>query len=297
MKKLSLHYFSADVEEASRLATELSIPASLIQVHTFPDGEGKVRVTPVENTAIIYASLNNPNDKLIYLAFAANALREGKADRVILVTPYLCYMRQDTAFNVGEAISQKVIGEYLSVYFDRLITVDPHLHRIDNLQEVFPDCRVDTLSASMVIAETLGSFENQNSITLVGPDSESKQWVSAIADRASLPYVVGEKVRRDDRDVGIIFSEKSDIVGRHAIIIDDVVSSGATIIKCAKLLNEMGAASIDVFVTHALCSEADLEMILQAGVDAVHSTDSIPHSTNSIQIAPLLAKTLQGELL
>ncbi len=297
MKKLSLHYFSADAEEANRLAAELSIPANLIQVHTFPDGEGKVRVTPVENTAIIYTSLNNPNDKLVYLAFAANALRDGKADKVILVAPYLCYMRQDKAFNAGEAVSQKIIGEYLSVYFDRIITVDPHLHRIDNLQEVFPDCRVDTLSASMVIAETLGSLENQNSITLVGPDSESKQWVSAIADRANLSYVVGEKVRRNDRDVGITFPEKADIVGKHAIIVDDVISSGTTIIKCAKLLHEIGAESIDVFVTHALCSEEDLEMIMLAGVDAVYSTDSIPHSTNSIQIASLLAGALRGELL
>lgn len=297
MKKVSLHYFSVDAEEANRLASALKIPSSLIQVHTFPDGEGKVRVTPVENTAIIYASLNNPNDKLIYLAFAANALREGNADRIILVAPYLCYMRQDTAFNAGEAISQKVIGEYLSVYFDRLITVDPHLHRIAGLQEVFPDCRVDTLSASMLIAETLGSIENQNSITLVGPDCESQQWVSVIADRASLPFVMGEKNRRDDRDVGIVFSEKADIAGKHAIIVDDIVSSGGTIIKCAKLLREMGVASIEVFVTHALCSKADMEMILMAGVDAIHSTDGIPHSTNSIQISPLLAKALQGELL
>lgn len=297
MRKVSLHYFTADTKEANRLATELRIPASLIQIHTFPDGEGKVRVTPVENTAIIYTSLNNPNDKLIYLSFAVNALRENNADRVILVAPYLCYMRQDTAFNVGEAISQKVIGKYLSVYFDRLITVDPHMHRIDDLQEVFQDCSVDTISASMLITETLRSLENQNSITLVGPDCESAQWVGAIADRARLPFVVGEKLRRDDRNVDITFSKKTDVAGKHIVIIDDVISSGATIIKCAETLRKMDVASIEVFVTHALCSDADLEMIMLAGVDAVHSTDSIPHSTNSIQIAPLLANALQGELL
>ncbi len=295
MKKLSLHYFTADAEAANRLATELKIPACPIQLHKFPDGEGKVRVTPVEGTAIIYASLNTPNDKLIYLAFAANALRESAADRVILVAPYLCYMRQDTAFNVGEAISQKVIGAYLSIYFDRLITVDPHTHRVDDLQEVFPDCKVDTLSASMLIAETIGSIENQKSITLVGPDSESKQWVGAIADQVSLPFVVAEKLRRDDRDVDITFYDKTDIVGKHTFIIDDIISSGTTIIKCAKALTEMGALSVSVFATHALCSEADLDTILLAGVDCVHSTDSIPHSTNSIQIARLLAEALREE--
>ena len=295
MKELSLHYFTADVEAANRLASELKIPAYPIQLHKFPDGEGKVRVTPVAGTAIIYASLNTPNDKLIYLAFAANALKENAADRVILVAPYLCYMRQDTAFNAGEAISQKIIGAYLSIYFERLITIDPHAHRVEDIQQVFPDCKVDTLSASTLIAETIGSIENQVSILLVGPDSESKQWVGAIADQVNLPFVVAEKIRRDDRDVDVTFHDKTDIVGKNTFIIDDIISSGTTIIKCAKALIEMGAASVSVFTTHALCSEADLDKILLAGVDGVHSTDSIPHSTNSIHIARLLAAALREE--
>ncbi len=295
MKKVSLHYFAKSAAPAKELATALSIPSCCIQVHSFPDGESKVRITPVEGTAIIFLSSDKPNEDLLHIAFAASALRENGASRVVLVIPYLCYMRQDKAFNEGEAVSQKIIGSFLSIYFDRLITVDPHLHRIDDLQEVFPACRADSLSANMLIADVFDPEYNADNALLIGPDSESRQWVSAIAERTNIPFIIAQKIRRDDRDVHISLPKGESPAGKHTIIVDDVISSGMTVIRCAEALVKANAASIEVVATHVLCSDTDLARLRRAGISNVRSSDSIHHSTNNIHLAPLLAQALQEE--
>ena len=89
--------------------------------------------------------------------FAAEALRRNGAERLVLVAPYMCYMRQDTAFLDGEAISQKVIGRLLAGTVDRIITVDAHLHRTTDIRDVFPGIEADNLSAIPAIAESLRS--------------------------------------------------------------------------------------------------------------------------------------------
>ena len=87
--------------DAARLAARLGIPFHVIAIHRFPDGEIRVAATPASPVTIIYASLDQPNEKLIALTLAAEALRRGGARRLVLLAPYLCYMRQDTAFHEG----------------------------------------------------------------------------------------------------------------------------------------------------------------------------------------------------
>ncbi len=102
--------------------------------------------------------LIDPNDKLISILFAAEALRRNGAERLVLVAPYLCYMRQDAAFKAGEAISQKVVGRLLAETFDRVITVDAHLHRTKTIQSVFPGIEAEDLSAMPAIADVLAGI-------------------------------------------------------------------------------------------------------------------------------------------
>lgn len=296
MKNASLHYLTYDFEPATRLATQMNIPAYNIQLHTFPDEESKVRITPVQGTAILYISLNNPDEKLIQIAFAASALKQNGASRIVLVTPYLCYMRQDKAFHPGEAISQHIIGLFLSSYFDKIITVDPHLHRVKDLQEIFPECEAESLTATEPISNMINNEINRGKRLLVGPDSESKQWVSSIAEKTNIPFIIGEKTRRGDRDVIIEFPDYSEINGAHAIIVDDVISSGKTIIRCAEALKSAGATKIEAIATHMLCNDEDLLLMRKTGISIVRSTDSVQHSTNSIHLTTILANALQQEI-
>ena len=282
--------------DAASLAARLGVPFHEIAIHAFPDGEMRVTAGPASATTIIYASLDRPNDKLIALMFAAEALRRGGSKRLVLVAPYLCYMRQDTAFNEGEAISQKVIGPLLARCVDRVVTVDAHLHRTSDIKAVFPGIQADNLSAMPAISDTLRKTGLDPATVVVGPDAESLPWVSDLAHRLGLSHTVAGKTRRGDRSVAIEFQDSACIVDRPALIIDDIVSSGGTIVACAKAMTAAGATVIDAVVTHALFPEAACDEMVSSGIRSIRSTRSVPHFTNAIVLDELFVDALKGEL-
>ena len=191
--------------DAARLASRLGIPFHEIAIHAFPDGEIRVTAGPASPTTIVYASLDRPNEKLIALMFAAEALRRGGAKRLVLLAPYLCYMRQDAAFHDGEAISQKVDRPLLAGCVDRVITVDAHLHRTPDIRAVFPGIESDNLSAMPAIADALRKTGLDPATIVVGPDAESQPWVSDLAGGSGFPHDRCAKTRRGDRSVEIEF--------------------------------------------------------------------------------------------
>jgi ribose-phosphate pyrophosphokinase len=282
--------------DAAALAARLGVPFNEIRLHPFPDGEIRVTVGPAAATTIVYASLDHPNEKLIALMFAAEALRRGNARRLVLVAPYLCYMRQDAAFTEGEAISQKVIGPLLARCFNRVVTVDAHLHRTPDIASVFPGIQSDDLSAMPAIADALRKTDLDPTTIVVGPDSESLPWVSDLARRLGLPHAVATKTRRGDRSVAIEFQDKGSIAGRPSLIVDDIVSSGGTIITCARALSGAGATAVDVVVTHALFPESAEREMHSAGIRSIRSTRSVPHLTNAIALDELFVDALKDEL-
>lgn len=276
--------------QAARLAGELGIPQDAVSLHHFPDGESLVRVDTVPDVAIVYRSLDHPNAKLVELVLAASALRENGARRVILVAPYLAYMRQDMAFQPGQAVSQQVIGKLLGEHFDALLTVDPHLHRIHSLDEVMPGTEAVSITAGPVLAQAIKADVNP---VLVGPDGESRQWVETIAAPMGLDVLVGAKERKGDRDVAITFDGLGKVAGRGVVLVDDVISSGATLAVAARILRQAGATSVEALATHCLASDAELWALQEAGIERVRSTDSIPGPTATIPLAALLADAIR----
>lgn len=291
----ALHVYPGYELPGKALAAALGCPSYPVHIHKFPDGESLVKVENGAQVTFLYASLDHPNDKLINLIFAAQALRENGAERIVLVCPYLCYMRQDKAFHVGEAVSQLVIGKLLSVYFDRIVTVDPHLHRVLSLDAIFPRLETDVLSATGLIAEAILVDTDMKGAYLIGPDGESGQWVGAIAKKTGHSMLLAEKVRSGDRDVKITLSGIEQVQGHPAIIIDDMISSGTTVRHCTELLVHAGACRIEVIAVHALCQAEDLSRMYAAGIARVRSSDSVLHRTNSISLARLLADALIKE--
>lgn len=283
-------------EAARRLAVRLGLPIDVIEVHRFPDGELRVRVGDVAPTMLIYASLDRPNDKLIAVLLACEALRRGGAKRIVLIAPYLCYMRQDTAFRPGEAISQRVIGQLLGRAVDRVITVDAHLHRTPEISQVFADIEAENLSAAPAMAVALSGSLAADTI-VVGPDAESLPWVSNLASRLGCDCAVATKTRRDDRSVEVGFADPTQFVLRPVLLVDDIVSSGGTLIACARALRAAGATYIDAVITHALFPLGMLQAFSSAGIRTMRSTDSVAHPTNAIALDGLLAETLQNDVV
>ena len=274
-------------KQAQRLADALDLPYSLIDTHHFPDGESKVTLPEKLPPHVVFCrSLDRPNEKLIELLLAAKTAKSLGATRLTLICPYLCYMRQDTAFNPGEAVSQSIIGELLAGLFDEVITVDPHLHRTHSLNEVFPHTRAVALSASPAMVDFLSQYKQS---ILIGPDEESEQWVSNIAVASHMKYAVAYKKRYGDRKVDISLPD-IEYQEKNIILIDDIISSGETIATCAQQCRERGVKSIDALVTHALFAPGSLERLKQAGIQNIWTTDSITHPTNVINLFEILAK-------
>jgi ribose-phosphate pyrophosphokinase len=295
VNKPAVHALPTAINDAERLATRLGMPLHRIDVHSFPDGELRVTVAPASATAIVYAPLDQPNDKLLVLLFAAEALRREGARRLVLTAPYLCYMRQDAAFHKGEAINQKVIGSLLAGSFDRVITVDAHLHRTRNIEDVFPGIESDDLSAMPAIAHALRGSGISRETVVTGPDEESRSWVRDLAARLGLAHAVGRKSRRDDRSVEIAFDSSGSFKGRPALFVDDIVSSGGTLVACTKALLAAGAIAVDAVVTHALFPSQMTQSFRDAGVRSIRSTTSVPHPTNAIALDAILTDALRKE--
>jgi ribose-phosphate pyrophosphokinase len=282
--------FPESRKQSRALAAALGVAARCVDVHHFPDGESRVTVpATLDDHVIVYRSLDDPNAKLVELMLCAAAAREHGARTLTLVAPYMCYMRQDVAFAPGEAVSQHIVGTFLAEHFESVITVDPHLHRTRNLADAVPAARAIALSAALPMGRFLA--QHRKEWTVVGPDAESAQWVSAIAKVGEFDTLVASKQRHGDRDVEVHLPP-CELHGRHAVLVDDVVSTGRTLAAAATALRAAEAATVDVLVTHALFVGDAFEQLRRAGVREVWSSDSISHFSNRIALAELLAEAL-----
>jgi ribose-phosphate pyrophosphokinase len=284
--------FEHDEALAGRLAAELAWPLALVQRHVFPDGETRLRLPPcLPAHVVLLCGLQQPNAKLTELLLAAAGARELGVQRLTLVSPYLAYMRQDMAFTPGEVVSQRHLGHLLATCFDAVVTVDPHLHRIRTLDEVLPGRRGITLSAASLLGGHAAA--RVPGALLLAPDEEAGQWVRQAAAAHGLDHAVCHKQRHGDHDVDVALPDAS-VAGRAVVLLDDVASTGRTLVAAATGALAQGAASVDVAVTHGLFIGDAMLQITRAGVRHVWSSDCVPHESNVVSVAPLLAAALRA---
>ena len=221
---------------------------------------------------MIACTLDRPNEKILPLLFAAATARELDAEKVGLVAPYLAYMRQDRRFKPGEAVTSRQIAQLLSNAFDWLVTVDPHLHRHGSLAEIY---RIPTrvVHAAPLISRWIKMHVPKPFV--IGPDSESEQWVAAVAKDSGAPYAVLQKVRRGDRDVEISAASLPDLDGRTPVLVDDIISSGRTMIAAVRLIGKRGAPAPVCVAVHGLFADHSDQILARAGARVVTS-NSIP---------------------
>ncbi len=285
-----LLFFEDEQESAARIAQAAGHQLVRIARHRFPDGEIKLRLpSALPEQVVILRTLNDPNEKLIELLLSAQTARDLGARHLTLVAPYLGYMRQDIAFQPGEAISQRILGRFIAGLFDAVITIDPHLHRTATLQQAVPVANAVALSAALLLSDLIANRRPQ--ALLLGPDEESAQWVAQAATRHGFAHAICRKVRHGDRAVEIALPDVP-MAGRQVVLFDDVVSTGHTLAQATRQLLAAGAASVDVAVTHALFIGDAWPMILNAGVREVWSADCIKHASNAISMSQPIAEAL-----
>lgn len=288
---ITLHCYPGYEHPAKRLAEALGISCQPINIRSFPDGESLVRVSPSGEVALVYCSLDHSDAKLIQLLLTVAALRDCGAAQVILIAPYLGYMRQDTAFAPGEAVSQRVIGKLIASTFDGLVTVDPHLHRTPTLEQVVPGIPSVNVAGAPPIAKALEGKVAPETI-LVGPDEESRAWVAAVANPLGLEMMVGAKRRIDDCLAEITLPDAPRVRGRPVLLVDDMISSGGTLAQCAEKLRAAGAVIVGAVTSHCLAGPAQIAALRDSGVVSIEATDTIPGPLAKITMAEPLAKAV-----
>jgi ribose-phosphate pyrophosphokinase len=263
---------------------------SELETRAFPDRETYLRFAkaPSGRSVALIATLADPNEKFLPLLFAARTARELGARRVGLVAPYLGYMRQDTRFHPGEAVTSRHFASLISADFDWLVTIDPHLHRYRALDEIY-SIPARALHAAPLLAAWIAAHIAKP--FLIGPDVESEQWVSDIARTCGAAYCVLRKERLGDRDVRIAADDLRIPEGTQPMVIDDVISSGRTMEGAVRLLAIRGQKPLAMAV-HGLFAENADARIMAAGAAGLVTANTIPHSSNRIDIAPLLAPEL-----
>jgi ribose-phosphate pyrophosphokinase len=283
--------FDDEMVQARALAAALDWECAIVERHRFPDGETRLRLPPqLPPQVALLRGLQQPNEKLAELMLAAAGARELGTTRLTLVSPYLAYMRQDIAFTPGEVVSQRHLGRLLAAWFDAVVTVDPHLHRVATLDEVVPGRRGIALTAAPLLGAWIA--RQMPAAMLLGPDEEAAQWVRLAAQAHGLDHAVCHKQRRGDRDVDVALPAVP-VAGRAVVLFDDVASTGRTLVAATRGLLQSGAATVDVAVTHGLFVDDAVAQIRAAGVRHIWSTDCVPHASNVVSVVPLLAQALQ----
>lgn len=277
------------------LARGLNAELGELTVRQFPDGETYVRVgaTVWGYSVVLACGLERPDAKTLPLYLTAATLRDQGTQRLILVAPYLAYMRQDKVFHEGEGVSARHYAHWLSSLADGLVTVDPHLHRIHDLGEIY-SIPTRVVPAAPVISRWIR--EHVPNALLIGPDEESRQWVAEVAQSANRPFVVLNKTRRGDRDVDVSVPDVDRWRDHVPVLIDDIISTARTMIETVGHLRRAGLQAPTCIGVHAIFAGQAYDELLAAGATRVVTCNSIAHPTNAIDVHPAIAEAVQGLL-
>jgi len=281
----------ASTQLGEKIADLLGIERVPVTFKTFPDGENYVRLegTVQNKEAVIVQTTSPPQDsRLIQLALIADAAKRNGASKVTAVVPYLAYARQDKVFLQGETASIEFVARMLKTAgVDRLITVNVHQERV---LEKFP-FSAKTVSSISSLAEYFKQKGLEKAFALA-PDKGAMH----IAEEAKkiLGGECGYLEKQRDRYTGQISVEKKtlDVKRKTAIIFDDIISTGGTIVAAAKILKELGAGKIYAACAHPLLIGDAEKRILETGVEEVVGTDSVPCHVSKVSLAPLIANEL-----
>jgi ribose-phosphate pyrophosphokinase len=277
---------------ARRISELVAMPLGAVESRVFPDGESYLRIDTecAHESVVLVCTLDRPNHKILPLLFLADAARALGARRVGLVAPYLAYLRQDRQFRPGEAVTSRTFARLLSGYMDWLVTIDPHLHRYHTLNDVYgvPN-RV--VHAAPALAAWIAAHVNRP--VLVGPDAESTQWVTEVADRIGAPHVVMRKTRHSDRAVEVSAPDMEDYRQHTPVVVDDVASTAQTMIETVKRLVAAGLRAPVCVAVHALFSDMAERALRDAGAAQIATTTSVVHPTNMIDVVPLMVSPIR----
>jgi ribose-phosphate pyrophosphokinase len=268
---------------AKELAKSLKARLAKVETKRFPDDECYVRIDEdLDGEDVFLVQTGWPDRNIVELFLLQDAIREFEISSLTTVVPYFGYARQDKQFKPGEPISARAIARLIQLQTDEFMTVDVHSVSIIDW--------FDNVSAKNVCAyPEIGKFlRAKGAQVILSPDEGRWENAKRVADVAGCEadFLVKERL---DGDKVSITPKSLDVNGKHVAIVDDIISTGGTIIKAAEQLKIQGAKKIVAACTHGVFANNALDRIRPA-VDEIYSTDTIENPTTAITVAPQIAK-------
>lgn len=308
---MQLFCLAASAELGAGLSAVLDVPLAAHEEREFEDGEHKARPLDPVNGADVYVvqSLHggpqqSANDKLCRLLFFIGAIKDAGAARVTAVTPYMCYARKDRRTKPNDPVTTRYIaGMFESVGTDCVVTLE--VHNPVAFENAFR-CRTVALTGTPLFADYVKALPDKK-LSVISPDAGGMKRAELLREalEAALGRPVGKGLAEKHRSAGVVSGDLfvGDVAGTTALIVDDLISTGHTLLRAARSARKAGAERVIALVTHGLFMKGAAEVIADPAIDQVIVTDAVPPfrldrpADNKklviLPAAPLLAETIR----
>jgi ribose-phosphate pyrophosphokinase len=282
----------ASPDLAEKVAKRLGAQLVAAELRVFSDGESKIKISRTGKNCIIVQSTHPPTDThLLQMLMMARKCADAGARDVCAVIPYLAYARQDRAFLEGEVVSIALVAKLLeAVGVRHVITVDIHsqlaMTHFGSVQNV---------SSVLLLADYAATKMELHRPIVVSPDAGGTDRAKEFARRLKTDMIALKKSR--DRTTGEVTVDEKldvDVSGRDAILVDDMISSGSSIVKAAEMLHKKGAGKVYAVCAHALLIGDAAQKIKAAGVQGIIATNSVPGEYARVDLSPAIADALKS---
>ncbi|MCD6510803.1 MAG: ribose-phosphate diphosphokinase [Thermoprotei archaeon] len=297
MASLAILGGSSSQPLAYRIAKGLRTEYIRIETRKFPDGEKYARIhgnVEGKSIVLVQSMYHRPDEYLMEYFLIVDTLKDLGAKKVIGVIPYFAYARQDHRFNPGEILSLKTVFKLIKdVGTDELYVIDMHRHRMGD--ELMKSIGLPThnLTAMRLLGRyALDRFRLEDPVVL-GPDEEAEQWARIAAEEIGAEYVCLVKRRISDREVETRPRRELDLRGKDVLIVDDIVSTGGTMVNAVTIALKQGAKRVIAACTHPILVENALVKVLEAGAEALIGTDTVPSPISYVSVAPVIIDALR----
>lgn len=296
----NIRVFSGSAHPAfsQRVCTELGLPLGQSKVVRFSNQNMLVQIEDnvrEDDVFFIQSSCPPVSDGILEMLITIDALKHASAGRITAVIPYFPYSRSDKKDRPRVSITARLMADLIQTAgADRVLTMDLHAPQIEGFFRI----PVDQLIAAPLMCRHLGQNALGDHVIVASDIGEAKD-IERYASRLDLPVAIIDKRRYSDNDKAVARQLVGDVAGKTALIIDDEIASGGTLIEAAKFCLSRGARSVRAAAVHGVFSPGALERIAESPIDRVLVTDSLPlaepHSKiEQLSVAALFARAIEG---